>query len=69
MILRPLLSAIQDLLNETDRAIKHVEILSISNVKSDLIKYSETDLTMTEIFNHANVVAVLMLASAISIQQ
>ena len=38
MNLRPLLSAIQDLLNEVDRALKHVEILLIAKVKPDLIK-------------------------------
>ena len=37
MNLRPLLSAIQDSLNESDRALKHVEILLIGNIKLDLI--------------------------------
>ena len=38
MNLKPLLSAIQDLLNEVDRALKHAEILLIGNVQRDLIK-------------------------------
>jgi len=38
MNLSPLLSAIQDLLNEVDGALKHAEILLIGNVQSDLIK-------------------------------
>jgi len=38
MNLRPLLAAIQDLLNEVDRALKPAEILLIGSVQSDLIK-------------------------------
>jgi len=38
MTLRPLLYAIQDLLNEADRTLNHTEILLIGNVQSDLIK-------------------------------
>ena len=38
MNLRPLLAAIEDLLNEVDRTLKGAEILLIGNVQSDLIK-------------------------------